>query len=291
MSVLDLALLRTFIHTVDSGNLARAAATVGRSESAVSLQIKRLEQQVGKALFSRQSRRLVLTSDGAELLQYARQLLALSDEAVAAITRDRPLSGVVRIGAPQDVAETWLPALLAGFARAFPEVTVRTSVARSPVLLDRVGRKELDLALAFGTSAEIPALWSTPIPMCWIGRSDFVLDQQTGVPLAVFDPPCAFRSAATAALDANAIPWSVAFNSGSLAGLWSAVGAGLGVTVRTPIFIPSQLERLGSTTGLPDLPTVTLNLVARPTALQSTVVERLRTSIVTDLERSLATVF
>jgi DNA-binding transcriptional LysR family regulator len=284
MRTLDLAFLRTFVAVVETGTLAAAAARVGRSESAVSLQMRRLEETVGEAVFDRTSRKLALTETGATVLAYARRLLDLNDEALQAADA-HGLAGEVSLGVPQDFAETWLPAMIGRFRRSHPGIRVNVSVDRSTSLEARVKRSEIDLALVFGGKGTLSAVWSAELPMTWIGRPGFTRRKRDSVSLAVFDPPCAFRAAAATALDRAGVDWSVTFTSPSLAGLWAAVDAGLGISVRTPAGLPSHLAVLGRSAGLPLLPKVELSLHASHSMaqagahLQSVLIEGLTTSL------------
>jgi DNA-binding transcriptional LysR family regulator len=263
MRTFDLTVLRTFVAVVEGGTLAAAAARIGRSESAVSLQMKKLEETVGEAVFDRSSRTLTLTETGSTVLAYARRLLDLNDEAVLAADA-HGLAGEIRIGVPQDFADTWLPAMIGRFRRSHPGIKVNVSVDRSVSLEARVKRGEIDLALVFGEKRSAPAAWSAKMPMTWIGRPEFTRNNGESISLVVFDPPCAFRAAAIAALDRAGIAWSVTFTSVSLAGLWAAVDAGLGISVRTPAALPPHLTALGRSAGLPPLPKVILSLHAAP---------------------------
>lgn len=263
MPELDLSLLRTLVAVHELGSFARAARRVGRSESAISLQLKRLEEQCGAPLLHRSGRRMVLSDAGTRALGYARRLLALNDEVLAAFAADT-LEGTVRLGIPVDVAETWWPAVRARFAAAHPRLTVETLVGAPPLLGERLRRGALDLRVVYEMSGEFPVLWSDTRPMAWIGAPTFVHDPATPVPLVVFGPPCTFRTAATRALEDAGLRWTVAYQSPSLAGLWAAVASGLGVTVRTGSSIPGQLRLLGPDAGLPPLPGATTALEAAP---------------------------
>ena len=257
---LDLSVLRTLIAVVRNGSFVRAAERVGRSESAVSLQIRRLEEQVGQKMFHRGGRNMVLTDAGERMLVYAERLIALNDEALIEAGGLR-LEGTVRLGVPPDFAEAWLPTVLARFVRICPAVDIQTTVERSPALSALFGRGELDLAMVFATGQPEHARWSGAIPMAWIGAPNYVRRAKDPVRLVVFDPPCLFRAAAMAALDNQGIPWAVDFKSSSLASLWAAVAGGLGITVRTPEGLPPQLRTLDEAAGLPALPPTGLALV------------------------------
>jgi DNA-binding transcriptional LysR family regulator len=288
---LDIAVLRTLLAVGELGSFARAASRVARSESAVSLQLKRLEEQIGSPLFHKVGRKMALTDAGEAVFVYARRLVELNDETFSALA-GASIEGVVRLGVPQDFAETWLPAALVRFARAHPAIRVETSIDRSPMLARRLERNELDVAMAFAASQSKRALWSSVVPMRWIGPQNFTRPHAADpLALAVFDPPCFFRSAASAALDGAGMSWSIAFTSPNLAGLWAAVSGGLGVTVRTPVGLPSQLRTLGPEAGLPELPVVTLTIDERGDGARTAAMSRLSDVLVGTLEATLDAAF
>jgi DNA-binding transcriptional LysR family regulator len=174
-----------------------------------------------------------------------------------------------------------------GFSRSHPSVALRTVEGRSTAVLERLAAGEIDLAVAFTAARPDDALWSGCLPMIWIGPRDFVSKRNSPVQLAVFDPPCAFRSAATATLDQAGIDWSVAYSSASLSDLWAAVNVGLGVTVRTPAALPPGLAVLGRETGLPDLPPLFISLYGKNDPAEAPVVDRLRALLQESLETCL----
>ncbi|QGM45228.1 LysR substrate-binding domain-containing protein [Methylocystis heyeri] len=259
MHNLDTAWLRTLVAVADCGSFAKAAQAVNRSESAVSLHIGNLERETGASLFRREGRRMVLTDEGLILLDYARKALDLLDGVLRQFGQN-PDHDTVRIGMSQDFADTWLPAALASLARKHPRIRLHTTTGRSPDLVSSLGAGAIDLAMIYGETKEVPCLWSGSLSMVWIGAQDFTLSHP--LPLAVFDPPCAFRGAAMDALEAAAMPWTVDFASPTLASLWGAVGSGLGVTVRTPLGIPPGLRIMTEADGFPRLPSVCLGLYA-----------------------------
>ncbi|MDE1182372.1 LysR substrate-binding domain-containing protein [Paraburkholderia sp.] len=291
----DPAVLRSFVAGIDLGSFARAADRVGRSTSAVSAQIRKLEEQAGTPLFRKSGRGLALTEAGDTMLAYARRLIALNDEAAVAV-RGVDLEGWIRLGMQEDFGEAVLPDVLGRFARAHPKVRIEARVARNADLLERIETKQLDLALVWRDAswlADAPRGFSVePIAepsMCWIGSSSVPWTRQDGepLPLIAFDRPCLFHGAAVAALDRAGIPWRMAFTSPSLSGLWAAAAAGLGVTVRTHCGLPSGVETLpAAASGLPALPTIPLALL-RADASASPSVERLA-SIMLDAVRSVA---
>jgi DNA-binding transcriptional LysR family regulator len=246
---LDMDVLRTLVTAQRLGSFNRAASHIGRSQSAVSQQIRKLEEQVGESLFQKQGRHMVLTDAGEVILAYARRILDLNDEAVAAI-RGRTAEGLVRFGLPADFAEAWLPAALGTFKRTHPAVRIEAVVDRNRRLLDLLDKGELDLVLAIGSGTRSDASMIAALRLVWIGAApsngSWTLSEP--VPLAVYEAPCFFRQRALATLDKAGIPWRIAFTSPSLHGLWAAVEAGLGVTLRTEVGLPATLRVLD---GLP----------------------------------------
>ena len=276
MQTLDLAILRTLLAAVESGSFAAAARRIGRSESAVSLQIKRLEEQIGEPIFVRAGKQMTLTGAGERLVEYARRMLDLNDEVLSAAS-ENAIDGTVRLGVPHDVAETWLPAVIAGFRRSHPSATLKVVEGRSALLQSRLADNQIDLAVVFSASRPANALWSANLPMVWIGRNDFALNRNAPLQLAAFDPPCFFRAAAIASLDGADIDWSIGYVSNTLPDLWSAVNLGLGVAVRTPAAVPPGLAVLDGQRGLPELPPFQVSLCGPPGQSTRPVVASLRT--------------
>ncbi|ACB94177.1 LysR substrate-binding domain-containing protein [Beijerinckia indica] len=256
---LDMDLLRTLSVASELGGLGRAAERLGRSPSAISLQMHKLEEQVGKTLFRKQGRGISLTDAGDLLLGYARRILALNDEALAA-TRGVGVEGIVRLGVPFDLTSEWLPKVLARFSEAYPRVHIELRTDRSVELLQLYNQDLLDLTLAFGPVERPGASFVAEVPVRWIGSTGFRLDKNQDVPLILLDPPCWFRQTGIDALDRHQTAWRLAFTSPSLAGLWAATEAGLGITVRTPLGMPRSLSALDPDHGLPDLPRVSIVL-------------------------------
>nr|WP_298689915.1 LysR substrate-binding domain-containing protein [uncultured Dongia sp.] len=283
---LDMDVLRSFVTGTELGSFAKAADRLGRSQSAISLQLKKLEEQVGEVLLRKDGRGLALTASGEIMLSYARRLLELNDEALAA-TRGVAVEGWVRLGLVQDFAESWLPLLLGRFARAHPQIRVDVQVDRGVNLAEAVEKGELDLALCWGDYPSPRRRKVAEIPLRWIGSSDFRLVRGEPVPLLAFKQPCTFRTRAIEALDAAGMPWRIAFNSPSLAGLYAAVEAGLGVTPRTAEGIPSRLRVLEGDSGLPAMaPAIDLYLhVGAETPPPAT--ERLREALLETLATGL----
>lgn len=262
---LDMDVLRTFVIGTDLGSFAKAADRLGRSPSAVSLHLRKLEEQIGQPLVRKQGRGLVLTEAGETLMGYARRILDLNDEARLALGGLAKLEGWVRVGVPQDFAETWLPSLLARFQRAHPKVRIEARVDRGAAMADAVGADALDLALTWGAMGKPDGQVVGERRLAWIAASDHRIVDGEPLPLVAFESPCAFQHRATEALDAAGRPWRHAFSTSSLLGVWAAVRAGLGVTARTVDAIPSDLCDLHSDALLPDLGSLTLVLHRSPT--------------------------
>ncbi|WP_249675182.1 LysR substrate-binding domain-containing protein [Pseudomonas abieticivorans] len=245
----DLDVLRTFVTGVQYNSFAQAAERLGRSTSAVSAQLKKLEDQVGSPVLERSGRGLALTPVGEALLSQARRLLELNDEIFSSL-RETQVQGTVRLGLQEDFGEHLLSDLLQRFARLYPKVSLEVHIGRSRDLLAMIASDRVDLALAWDTGQHTPyAQTLSETAMQWIGKAHATpFPGDAPLPLVLFDAPCVLRSAATQALDGAGIAWRVAFTSPSVAGLWAAVNAGLGVTLRTRIGLPGHLAVL---TGLP----------------------------------------
>ncbi|WP_159977136.1 MULTISPECIES: LysR substrate-binding domain-containing protein [unclassified Novosphingobium] len=249
-------LLRSFVAIVDTGSMLHASEQVFVSQSALSLQIKRLEELLQQSLFNREGRRLALTAHGDLMLDYARKVLALHDEAVAAVTNGH-FAGPARIGMVQDFAELLLTGLLAQFADLHPEAELYSRVAGTAELMDLLERRQLDIVLGFAAANDRHAV--TVAPMAWFGKED--LARLATVPLAVLEPPCRFREAAIRALEDAGIPYRITVETPNLTTLRAAVDAGLGLTCRTGLFLrDAPLDNV----GLPDLPQVSCILHTAP---------------------------
>jgi DNA-binding transcriptional LysR family regulator len=258
---LDMDVLRSFATGIALGSFAKAADRLGRSPSAVSLQLRKLEEQAGANLVRKQGRGLALTEAGETMLSYARRILDLNDEGLAAV-RGAAVAGWVRLGLSHDFAEGLLPLLLGRLARAHPNVRIEARVERVVDLVDAILGGRLDLALAWGDGTTPFATKIAELPIAWIGpAAGFARRDGEELPLVIFESPCVFRDPAVRALDAAGIAWRRVFTSPSLTGLYAAVDAGLGVTVRTAAALPPRLAALDpGAANLPPLPDIALAL-------------------------------
>lgn len=272
----DMDVLRTFVTGVRFGSFAKAAEALGRTPPAVSLQLKKLSDLSGQTLLIKQGRGLALTDAGEALYDYAARILELNDEAMMMLGSSRALDGWLRIGIPQDFAETSLPPVLGRFSRAHPKLRVEARVDRGAKLVAAVERGDLDMAVTWGGQLSAHCQHIATHPIAWIAAAGYEVPAGTPVPLIAFDPPCSFRAAAVDALSAAGREWRQVFASPGLAGLWAAVTAGLGVTIRTGAGMPSHLRVLDpERAGLPALGSVDLMLHTAE-AVPSAPVSRLR---------------
>ncbi|MBK3774868.1 LysR substrate-binding domain-containing protein [Azospirillum aestuarii] len=260
MREMDLGLLRTFVSVVDAGGFTRAGERVHKTQSTVSQQIRRLEEQVGLPLLDRNSRAVALTDDGERLLGYARRLLALNDEANAVLS-GRPAAEVVRLGVPEDYAVERLPRLLADFARANRRLRLDVRCDLSVRLRADVECGDLDIALVKQEPGRPGALRAWREPLCWVGPAVEDLHRDDPLPLVLFPQGCVYRNRAVHELERAGRRWRVAYSSPNHAGVRAAVSGGLGVSVLPHSALPAGARFLGVADGLPALPETELALL------------------------------
>jgi len=273
---IDTELLRSFVAIADHGGFTRAAEAVNRTQSAVSMQMKRLEEDVlQRPLFERSGRQVRLTAEGQVLLGYARRILKLHGEVITTL-RQPHMVGAVRIGTPDDYVMRFLPGILARFAQAYPLVQVEVHCEPSGQLL---GRKDLDLTIVTREpGTEIGQLLRQE-RFVWAEAAGFDLHQQLPIPLAMFNSGCFCRAWVCNALEAAEIDYRIAYTSPSLSAIMALVGAGLAVTAQLQSLIPTDLRILGEAEGLPPLPLSSIVLL-RNAQTQSPVTEALAEYIV-----------
>lgn len=273
---IDTELLRSFVAIADHGGFTRAAEAVHRTQSAISMQMKRLEEDVlQRPLFERSGRQVSLTAEGQVLLGYARRILKLHGEVMTTL-REPHMVGAVRIGTPDDYVMRFLPGILAQFAQAYPLVQVELHCEPSYQLLQR---QDMDLTIVTREpGTEIGQLLRQE-RFVWAEAAGYDLHQQRPIPLAMFNSGCFCRAWVCNALDAAEIDYRIAYTSPSLAALMALVGAGLAVTAQLRSLIPPQLRILGEAEGLPALPQCSIVLLRNPRS-QSPVSETLAEYIV-----------
>jgi DNA-binding transcriptional LysR family regulator len=287
LKTLDLDTLRTLIVATDLSGFAEAANRLGRTPSAVSLQMKRLQEAVGSPLFRKVGRGLALTNHGEIALGYARRMLALNDELLHTI-RGASLTGSVRLGFTQDFAESLLPEVLSTFSRLYPLVLIEVRIEGNAALVGAIKQGDLDVALAIGHEDRPTAQVIGQLDLAWIAGRSFTMRADRPLPLVMLGPQCAFRRAATSALEHVGREFRVAATSPSLAGLWASAIGGLGVTARSAIGVPAALQsnrRLFDLPALPSFPITLHTASSKPTAC----VDRLRTIVSDVFEKTLPT--
>ncbi len=259
----DPALLRAFIAVNDSGGFTRAAERLHLTQSAISHQIRRLEEQVGRPLLHRTTRRLTLTEDGEEFLSHAQRILDASD----ALTRRfhlSPVSGVIRFGVADTYLGARLPSLLGQFARSHPCVRLEVNVSSCPDFRAMVAAGELDMAVVLAEPGQEEDLLLRSTEFVWSAAENFAPPAGDSLPLAFAPAPCLRRQIGLAALERAAQPWHFTFTSASNEGLRAATLAGLGVAVMTRTELVPGLKIVNDELGLPALPKAEYVLVRRP---------------------------
>ena len=260
MSVqLDSDLLRTFVAIVDAGGFTPAARQIHRTQSAVSMQMRRLEATLDRALFQRDGRGMRLTPDGEALLDYARRLLNLHDEALAVLARP-DVSGLVRLGTPDDYVNRFLPSILVRFAQAFPKVQVEVYCEPSVNQRRLLAEDRLDLALITCIPDEETGEVLRREPTVWATAERYLVHEDDPLPLALFQPGCPFRNWALADLNEMGRSHRIAYTSASISGILAAVTAGLAVTVLGRSVLPTGIRPLSVNEGFSLLPTASITL-------------------------------
>ena len=254
MQTFDPDLLKTFLAFVDGGSLANAASAVGRTPSAVTAQMQRLEEIVGEPLLIPQGRGRGLTPAGEDLVGHARRILAVHTEAWLALKGARA-GGRIAIGTTQDFADHGLPDLLRAFAVSHPRVRIELRVGRSQELGSALQAGQLDIAILMRQAPSPDEVALISEPMLWLCSEKGLATRQEVLPLALLDPYCGFREAALMALDAAGRRYRIAAGSASLAGLRTAVNAGIALTPRTRRFAHSGIVEAPYEFDLPPLPT------------------------------------
>jgi DNA-binding transcriptional LysR family regulator len=254
----DIDCLRSFLVVADTMNISQAAENVGRAQSTVSQQIAKLEAQVGRELLTRRRGRVLeLTAEGERLVNYARRMLQLNDEAYSSICGDT-LTGSVRVGVPLDFFGRDVMTWLARFKQRHPGVTLEVEANQSENLMRRSERGEFDLAFfkqEVGARRGVVALTEQ---MVWVGGPNYSPTPDESVPLILFPEGCAYRRFAIATLEASKRHWHVSFVGPSFDCLRSAVTEGLGVSVLSRALVTSPLRIVRREVALPQLPAVEL---------------------------------
>lgn len=263
MRNLDITSLRSFVAIADAGGVTRAAGFLNLTQSAVSMQIKRLEDLLNIELLDRSARKVGLTAAGEQLLGYARQMLALNDEVFGRLTQTQH-EGEIVLGVPHDIVYPAIPQVLKRFAKEFPKMRVTLLSSFTRVLKDQFARGECDVILATEDVVEPQGETLVELPLVWIGAPAGVAWKGRPLRLA-FEHNCIFRQRVQAALTARGIAWEMAVESDSTRTVEASVSADLAVHTVLSGSEPPHVERIQHGGALPDLIKMKVNLyVAAP---------------------------
>ena len=272
--MLDLELLRSFVSVADAGSFTRAGERVHRTQSTVSQQIKRLEEDVGQPLLHRNGKEVTPTEAGERLLSYARRLLALAEEA-RDVLRQPGNEGAVRLGIPEDFAAYRLARLLGSFSRSHPTLRLDVRADQSMCLRRDLERGDLDLALFKRDAGEKDAIAVWPERVHWVTSKSHPIDPKifakiSSVPLIGFPAGCLYRARAIHALESAGRAWHMAYTSSSLAGIQAAVAAGMGLSILSEMAIQADHRVLTAKNGFAPITKTEVALLASPNASPAT---------------------
>jgi len=279
---LDLDQLQTFTAIADCGSFTRAADRVHKTQSAVSMQMRRLEERIGKALFEKDGRSNRLTEDGEKLLGYARRMIQLNRETVAAFD-DTQLEGHIRIGTPDDYADRFLPEVMARFVRSNPRVELSVVCEPTVNLDEMIRRGSLDIALVTHHSDNHPNEIVRREPLLWVTSANHATHEEAILPIAVGRPTCCWRAATCAALDEAGRAYRILFTSWSATVIAASVLSGLAVSVLPECALRPGMRVLSEAEGFARLPDVEIGILRGHTK-QTAVVEALARHIVESLD-------
>ncbi len=263
--IFDPVQLRTLVAIAESGSFTKAAARVHLTQSAISLQIKRLEEQVGRKLFERGARAIVLTQEGELLLSFARRILALHKEAEGLLV-DLDLGGHVHFGAPEYFDTGILAMLLAQFRRQHPRVQLEITIGLGSAIREMFNVGDLDIAILNVELGQSDGPLLGRDDRVWVAGVNFHRQVENALPLVLFPQTCEWRRLATGILDRHGIAWTVALTSSGVAGLIAGVEAGLGISILASSSAGERLQVLGPEGGLPLLPPFEYRLAEGPAA-------------------------
>ncbi|KAB2866738.1 MAG: LysR family transcriptional regulator [Bauldia sp.] len=282
VATLDLDQLRTFVAIAETGSFTRAAEVVFKTQSAVSMQMRRLEERIGKPIFIRDGRASRLSEDGERLLGYARRMVRLSEETIAAFD-ETELSGSVRLGTPDDYADRFLPEVLARFSRSNPRVEVSVICEQSLELIQLARAGELELAIVTNCGEGAVEVIRQE-PLLWVASNQHGVEEEEVLPLALFKPPCLWRAAAIDSLTATGRKFRVLYQSANSTAVSAAVTAGLAVTALAESALRPGMRVLGEAEGFPRLPMCEIGIVRGSHRPSSAIVDKLAEHIVSSLD-------
>jgi DNA-binding transcriptional LysR family regulator len=239
----DIDVLRTFIESVHRKSLSSAAKRRDKSPSTVTLQLQRLEQQVGVKLFQKVGRGLAPTEQALRLLPFAERIVSANDEGIRAMRQSLDQE-TIRLVAPADIAETWLPQQISAFSLSHPDVLIEAQVLRNSEIIESVDIGDADVALHWCRPDDANTV--DPVatfPIEWMASKSFSPDPLRALPIVVLQSPCLFRDLGITLLEKMNAPLRITMAATGVTGLWSAVGAGLGITCRVALGAPDGVVR------------------------------------------------
>lgn len=260
---LDLDLLRTFVAVADLNTFAAAAVAVCRTQSAVSQQMQRLEQLIGKELFARHGRNKLLTEHGIQLLGYARKILRFNDEACSSLMFN-DLQGTLTLGASDETADTILPFLLNRISSAYPKLALDVRALRNPRIPEMLNTQEVDLVVTTSQLAHAECVSLRTSPTLWYCAADYQFQKAEALPLVLLDEPGPYREMMLSHLNAAGLGWRISYMASTLSAVKAAVKAGLGITACPVEMMGPELRVLGVSDGLPVLPETHYQLCRHP---------------------------
>ena len=280
---IDNDLLRTFAAIVDTGSFSKAAQAVFRTPSAVSMQIKKLEELLGTSVFERDSRSVALTPSGEILLSYARRILALNQEMLARFATPE-MTGTVRLGAPDDYGTVLIPHILKKFAVTHPNVIVDGIIDSSDSLKERFRAEKADIIIyntAPGEPVEDDAEVLLEEELVWVGRRGGTAHTRDPLPLAMWEQGCAWRANAVEALHKAGRNYRVAYLSGNYVVQMAAIEADLAIAPIPALLVGSSMTRLGPAQGFPEMRPTQIRMMSRPdaTCTSQAMAEHIRTCV------------
>jgi DNA-binding transcriptional LysR family regulator len=262
-ALIDVDQLRTFIAIVETGSFTKAADVVHKTQSAVSMQIKRLEERLGRPIFARDGRASKLTEDGERLLDYARRIVKLNVEALAAFD-DAELTGRVRLGLPDDYADRYLPEIMARFSRAYSGVELTVLCEPSVELIERIDGGELDLAIITDCETSRASETFRRERLLWVTSNRHSTHTEEPLPLALGRPSCGWRRAAIEHLETIGRPHHILYTSANAGAVAAAVLAGLAISVFPESALRPGMRVLNPGDGFPELPSCRIGLIRNP---------------------------
>ena len=274
LRTLDLTALRSFVAVADVGGVTRAAGFLNLTQSAVSMQIKRLEESLGQQLFDRSGRGVTLTPAGEQLLSYARRMLELNDAVLARMT-DQAYEGTITLGVPHDIIYPVIPQVMQRMAQAFPRVRIQLTSSFTVVLKEQFERGECDMILTTEDVADAGGECLMQLPLIWVGAPNGLAWRSRPLRLA-FEQRCRFRQGAQESLDAAGIPWEMTVTSEHVRPIEVSVAADLAVSVRLDGMMEPVFERIEHHGALPDLGIRAINLYSARTGMNEVLEELAR---------------